>query len=441
MEKNKLPILIFAVAIVLLGFFMWQQNTAAPRFDWDDSRQRNGYKETSDQPYGTKLLHTLLADLFPAKKLSNISQKLSDELPIDSSSAAPKNYVFVGEALFMDSLDTRHLVDFAAAGNQVFISCKTVPYDLMFYLYSPECPDSPWDDLLSDTDTFVSMQLVQPVLAGDSIEKFAVVQRNIPSFYRWHHIPENICCAESKITPLGRLDSQKVNFVEIPVGKGKVLLHANPVVFTNYFLLRPEGRRYASAVLSHLPEGDIFWDAYSRTSEDIGRRQNENRRSGGRRELPEKHALTYILGQKSLAWAWYLLVATAIVWLIFRAKRRQRIIPVLPKNENSSLEFINAIAHLHFRERSFGRLCDQKMRLFLAHLRERYGISIGFDADSQLPLTDAEIFRKISRVSEVQEGQVKEIFRQYAATIQYEPSVEMMTDFHLAVEHFLKNAK
>jgi hypothetical protein len=107
MEKNKLPILIFAVAIVLLGFFMWQQNTAAPRFDWDDSRQKNGYKENSEQPYGTQILHTLLANLFPEKKLTDISKKLSDELPIDSTTAEPKNYIFVGEAMFMDSLDTR----------------------------------------------------------------------------------------------------------------------------------------------------------------------------------------------------------------------------------------------------------------------------------------------------------------------------------------------
>ncbi len=435
--KNRPILFIFLFALLLLAFFIWQGKGGA-RFDWDDSMTKNGYRETSAEPYGTQVLHKLLTDIFPGKKLVDIQKGIDEELLLDS--AAAKNYVFVGEAMYLDSLDTRRLVDFATAGHRVFIASKTIPYDLMFYLYHTECPDSPWDDYEFRSDSSVYLTLENPPIGQDSGLFFQFVQRNMPRFYRWNFISESICCAESGITPLGRLNHEVVNFLEIPCGKGKVLLHSNPVVFTNYFLLRPEGKTYAAGVFSHLVEGDIFWDAYSRTAEAIGRNRNQNQR-GMPRNLPEKHALTYILQQKSLAWAWYLLVGLSLIWLVFRAKRRQRAIPVLKKNENSSLEFIGAIAHLHFREKNFGKLCDQKMRLFLSHLRERYGIAIHFDEKTAMPQTDENILNRLSRVAEVPEIQVRDIFRQYAATIQFEPTEQMMTDFHLAMEEFLKKAK
>ena len=172
--------------------------------------------------------------------------------------------------------------------------------------------------------------------------------------------------------------------------------------------------------------------------EAVARRRN---RSGESRSLDDDHTLSYILKQPALAWAWYLLVGLALTWLIFRAKRRQRPIPVLPKNENSSYEFISTIAHLHFREKNYQGLCIQSMKLFITQLREHYGLLAHLEPQTMKPHIDDEFLRRLSAVSEVPEPQIRDIFTRYLATVQYQPTEEMMVDLHLAMEQFWKKAK
>ncbi|MEO6039935.1 MAG: hypothetical protein ABIQ93_16095, partial [Saprospiraceae bacterium] len=181
-----------------------------------------------------------------------------------------------------------------------------------------------------------------------------------------------------------------------------------------------------------------WWDDLSQVPEAVARRRNRGTRGSG---LDDEHPLTFILQQPALAWAWYLLAAMAGAWLFFRAKRRQRIIPVLPKNENSSYEFIGTIANLHFRERDYRAQSIQQMKLFLAQLRERYGVVAPMDATSWLPRHDDEFFRRLAKLSEVPETQLRDVFTKYADNIQDMPSEQNMVNLHLAMEGFFRRAK
>ena len=240
--------------------------------------------------------------------------------------------------------------------------------------------------------------------------------------------------------PLGRLNDSLVNFARIPYGEGFVFLHTTPLAFTNFHLLRPEGRAYAEAVLAYLPEGTVYWDAASQISEAVARRRNRNMNSFAR-ELPDEHPLSYLLRHLSLAWAWYTIIGLAFLYLLFRAKRRQRIIPILPKNENSSYEFISTIAHLHFKEKNYQNFSIQGMKLFLAQLRERYGLVVLMNPENNKPKIDQVFFSRLAQVSEVPEKQIQTIFTQYANVLQYEPTESMMSDLYMAMDAFWKQAK
>lgn len=419
--------LALLAAVVFLMRFGNRQS-----FDWSDTWGRDVYRETNDQPYGTLVLHRLLESYFPGRRLVDVKKSLSKEMPLDTGA----NYVFVGEAMFLDSLDTQHLLHFVEAGNTALIISKTVPFDLMFYLLPEECPDTEWSDYEIRGDTFVALQLNRPETAA--VDSFFYAIQNKPSEYQWHYIPDSHFCKYLPHRPLGRLDKEYINFAEFPLGKGRFLLHTTPLAFSNFSLLRPQVRPYAEAVLSCLPEGDIYWDAFSRVPEAVGRRRNGMSDDRG---LPDKHPLTYILEQPALAWAWYLLLGLAFVYIVFRAKRRQRIVPVLPKNENSSYEFISTIANLHFRERNYRGLCLQSMKLFLAQIRERYGMVAALDAQTDLPRLDHDYIQRLSRLSEVPAADITTIFTQYTSCVQYQPTEEMMVDLHLAIESFFKRAK
>ncbi len=434
--KNRTAYLILALAIVaLVGVFAWRRWQEPERYDWRDSWVKDAYSEQSAQPYGTQVLHNLLKRYFPDKKLIDIQTDLTAELPIAEDHRA--SYVFVGEALFLDSLSTRHLLDFAEAGNTVLLSSKTIPFDLMFHLYYAECAEAEWNDYEIVEDSFVTATVLTPPL--DKPVRLHYARQNQPQSYRWAFIEEQFFCDSLPQRPLGYLNGSYINFAEFPRGKGRFLLHTTPLAFSNYSLLRPETREYVAAVLSYLPEGPIYWDSYSRVPEIVGRRRNQGQ--GFSRQLPTEHPFSYILQQPPLAWAWYLLLGLAGAYLVFRAKRRQRIIPVLPKNENSSYEFISTIANLHFREKNYQNLCVQNMRLFLAQVRERYGLVAQLDADTLKPRIDAAFLERLSLVAEVPVKQIQDIFTQYTAAVQYEPTEDMLIQLHLAMERFFKQAK
>ena len=51
------------------------------------------------------------------------------------------------------------------------------------------------------------------------------------------------------------------NFLKIQYGKGAVFVHTNPVVFTNYFLLK-DTYSYTEQVFSYLPSSTILLDPH-----------------------------------------------------------------------------------------------------------------------------------------------------------------------------------
>lgn len=431
--SNRGLLVLLLVAVLVLGAAFWFfRGQDEPRYDWSDSWGRKAYASGSDQPYGTQILHRLLDGYFPEKPLTDIQEDLARELPVDSAGAA--SYIFVGEGMYMDSAGTQRLVAFVAAGNTAFIASKTIPFDLMSYVYFLECNyDTPWSDYENQSDSLVSLSLPEPNPAH--ADYFYAIQ-NKARPYNWNHIPDYLFCDSLPYRALGFLDTGRVNFAVFPHGKGRFLLHTTPLAFTNFHLLRPEARRYAETVLSYLPEGAIYWDNVSRVPEQVARQRNRSNR-----DLPDEHPLTWLLQQPALAWSWYLLLGLAGVYLVFRARRRQRIIPVLPKNENSSYEFISTIANLHFRDRNYRGLCLQSMKLFLASVRERYGVVAPLEHGTGLPRVDNEFFRRLSEISEVPEAEIREIFVQYTNTVRYEPTEAMMVDLHLAMEAFFKKAK
>jgi len=440
MKFKPSPLLLALLALLLLaGVFYWNWNDHRKKdhFDWDDKWSKNAYNETSKEPYGTYIFRKLLNTYFPGYGCINIEKDIAAELPVDSLGVSDNlsAYVFVGEALYLDSLDTNRLLKFAKAGNVVLIASKTIPFDLMFHLYFSECDGTEWDDYTSFLDSAsVAVSLKVPALSQNTSIRYA--RQNKLHSYTWHYMESEYFCADLAQRPLGYLNDSLINFAEFPCGAGRFLLHTNPLVFTNYTLLRPETRPYVAGILSHLPPGNIYWDAVSRIPEQVGRRRN-----GNSDQLPDEHPLKYILKQPALAWAWYLLFALAGLWLIFRGKRRQQVIPILPKNENTSWQFITAIANLHFRERNYRGMAREQMRLFLAWLRERYNVVIPLQHDTGLPRADAELLKKIAQLSEISESKITAIFNQYTASIRYEPTEDMMINLHTAIENFMKQAK
>lgn len=441
--KRSVSITLLVVAIsLLLLFVILGGGGRSKSFNWAET-----YKTNSPQPYGTQIIHKMMDGYFPNEEMKIISTDLSTDLPANSDEVS--NYVFIGEASYLDSADVQRLLEYVANGNNVFISSKSLPYDLMFYvfLYTEECNYTPWDDYIMMQDTLVTMNLFHQDLEDSLGYDYKYIKRHKTSTYRWNYIDSlHFCNLEQGFMELGSFDAisggqytnfAKVNYYDVDDYSkpgGHFYFHSNPIAFTNFQMLDIVGKEYAERVFSHLDEGTIYWDSYSQVRESFSRRVNQTRQNYPTMSLSNETPLKYVLENKHLSWAWYTMFAMAVLYLMFRAKRRQRIIPVEEPNVNTSLDFISTIGALYFNKQNHKKLCQQKMKMFLAFIRNRYGIST--------KKLDANFVQQLARRSGIDSVRFDEIINYYNNINQSSyVSDETLKSFHREIEDVYKLCK
>jgi hypothetical protein len=247
--------------------------------------------------------------------------------------------------------------------------------------------------------------------------------------------------ASDQYLSLGNINGNDTltNFVRIKYGDGYFYFYTTPIVFTNYYLSSPTTIPYVTGVLAHLQKGDIYWDNQSNMLSqpariaDVG--SNNLMPPSSRASFNQQTPLQYILSERSFAWAWYLLLLTGVFYLFFRAKRKQRIIPVIAVNTNTSLEFVETIGMLHWQQNDHRQLAMQQMKLLGNYIKTRYNIPFN-------PPLDEALIEKLATVSELPKDHLIGLFRKYAKIEELETiTEERLSEFHKSVDYFYKNCK
>ncbi len=388
-------------------------------------RWQEDYQPDSKEPYGTFLIKNLLESYYPDKPFYVLEDSLGDL-------HKEGNFVYIGSNFRLDSVEIETLLSFAERGNRVLIIAQDVSYDLLHLVAGDPCFDSFFsDDEVYQADIYhvlvdsvVALNFKHPNLRDKEGYPCRFIYYYLPFSYYWDSFSDYYFGeAQTSFTVLGQINDEAINFIKGNYGKGEFYFHTTPMAFTNLNLKEKSGLEYASKVFSHLKSGPIYWD--QRIPEWY---QSPNPGIAG--DSP----LKYILSQRALAWAWYILLGLALLYLLFRARRRQRIIPVLEQNENTSLEFVGTIGRLFFLQRDYRRLVLQKMKLFFNFVRERY----------RLPTRELdEVFAKnLAQLSEVPEQEVNKILL-LCRNINRSNylSENVLLEFHQITEQFYKTCK
>ncbi len=422
-RQRNILFLGLGILIVVLLFLLTKQRS---NYSWDQH-----YLQNSKDPYGTLFFSELVQQSLSLDTLQLLSEDISHALPIDTTAAS--NYFFIGEGLDFSEADKSQLLDFVAEGNSAFIACRVLPNTLMEELYLIPCDSMYWYRLSSFGDTLVGMSLKHPDLYPDSSFYYEFYSQKKLRNYNWQYISHIYFCEqENGLVSLGQINEEKTNFASVKYGEGTFYIHTNPLAFTNLHLLSPEGVTYAQLILSHLNKGPVYWDENSRITEDAGELLNNNQSTN--KQLNSKSPLQFILNQPALAWAWYLLLAMGLLFLLFRAKRKQRVIPVLEPNKNTSLQFVSTIGRLYFMQSNHKQLALQKMKLLQVFIREKYNFN-----SREL---DDELANKLAVRSEIPLEHIQQIFTIYQ-NITTAPFVSENTliQFHKVLENFYQNCK
>ncbi len=425
---NKRRIWVIGLVLLVIGLLLtvlFRSDRRAP-VDW-----RETYQSDSRAPYGTSIFFELLKSHFEEDKVQLLRDSLRGQLDTLPNAAT---YLFVGEALYQDSTDQQAVLDFVAAGNTAFIASKSLPELTAHALYQERgsCPDNYSDHYALAWDTLARLNFIHPNLRFDTGQVYDYWEFGKRAPYYWTGLPANLACyPEATFVPIGTLNDSLFNFAKLEYGSGHFFLHTTPVVFSNFHLLEEERLAYLQRVLTHLDgAGPVYWDRYSKVPEKPDFLQNPF----AERRLDNNSPLKFILSEPALSWAWYLLLALGLLFLVFRAKRQQRVIPVLEPNQNTSLEFLNMVGRLYFLQNNHRQLALQQMKMLMQHARRRYHL--------KAQELDERCIPKLAQRSGVAEGQLRRLSTYY----QNIKSSSFMSDktlaeFHQLIEHFYKNSK
>lgn len=338
---KSIKIYIGLLFLIFLGIILVDANRPKP-INWTPTFSLN-----DKTPFGLYVFNEEVETLFSNQKIRKFGVSPYEFLD-DNYDYENDNYAISGTMLYIEdnfSIDDESLEEllfFVEKGNQAFLSSSQFPA------------------LLRDTLHF---KIDYQYNYADSLKLKVKHKEKYPNYY-YSKGYDNIYFSEIDSTNTIVLGTQKgitnensTNYIRVPFGEGYFYLHLQPIVFTNYYLLK-NNYTYAEDVLSYLPSKDnVFWK--------IKRYDNE--------QLSQS-PMRYFLSQPALRWAWYLALITVVVFMFFNAKRRQRTIPIITPLRNTTIDFTKTIGNLYYQEKDYMNIIDKKIIYFLEKVRNDYYI-------------------------------------------------------------------
>lgn len=332
------------------------------------------YEHDGKQPHDLYALKELLAARPEGLNM------VEDSLSVLKEAQERSNYIFVGDYAYYSEKSVTELLNFVEQGNTAFIAAYQLPEDLGYHLFGDACFN---DYYLDQNEKYPTLYLdtVPLTLGVDTFIQYQLWDY-LPYPRATNYIDGSLLCDDSFDNEIkGFLAYDNVNFVRLHWGNGDFYFHANPIFLTNYYLADSLRHEYAEATLAALGPGPVYWDEYSRVPPSVARQRNNQRNqqnqrgySGGRSLLQGNEALSYIQKQPPLALAWYTLLFSALLFLILKGRRRQRIIPLISRRENSSKRYIDTLSRLVLQSENHGALARQELNALRFYLNDRYGI-------------------------------------------------------------------
>jgi len=339
----------------------------------------------SKEPYGTYALNDLIPHHLNTKAVIN-SYKTVYEL---KDSIQPKENILIISARFApDAEDTKALLNLVEGGANAFISSNyfTGPFADTLGLTTS-------DSFFQGENSFnqndsASLHFVSPIM--DSTRSFEYRRANVPNYF--------LKIDSVRATNLAKNDFYQPVAIRIKKGKGTLILNSTPIIFTNIYLLANQNHDFIASLLSYLPEGKTYWTEFYH----VGR-------------MEAATPLRFILTNEPLRWAYYITVFSLLLFMIFEARRKQRIIPVIKPLANTTLEFISTIGNLYFQRGDHKNIADKKIQFFFDYIHTHYFLgSIHHDEQFALTLTkksgvDGRTVKKlISEINKIQSGNTVE---------------------------------
>ena len=403
--KKFLPYIIAGLVLLLLLWLVFSTQQTRHVLD-----ERISFNKRDKIPYGMYVAYHSLFHIFPNASVIVNKKKptLWDSLNISTDKQA---LIIISPRFMPDETELHRLWDFVKTGNTVFISSHTLSYDAQnFFNCDDYASDLSLFGLDAETDS-LSVKLLSPPFPDQ--KKYDYPGRQYDGYFGKYNRDISY--------ELGSKNDTDINFIQLKAGQGSIYLHLAPLTFSNYFLLHGQNINYYNKMLSLIPKDTkkVVWDEYF-LHKRISLGSNES-----------KGPLSALMSQRSFRAALWLLIILLALYILQEMRRKQRIIPVMARPRNDSLEFVKTIGRLYHEKRDNKNLGKKMAAYFLEHIRNRYKLST-----NQL---DDEFITSLGRKTAQPENNIREIIS-FINNIDETDEIadEQLAGFHKRLEDFYK---
>lgn len=332
MKSRSLKIYLISAGVILVLYIIAQLNRPKA-INWAETL------DARDKiPFGAWILNNHLRDVFPGANIAVYRAPVYNVIAEDS--VQNSSYIIVAPSINLSKTDYDQLSQYIKKGNDVFIAAAY--FGTLFFKHFGVATGNAFE--LNSKKNPVNF--LSPTL---NPKKYYSIDRGIGSSYFSGF-------DTAKAVVLGENASHDANFLQFKIGKGSLFLMPNPLFFSNYSLLKPQGRAYAETALSFVKNTHtLLMDSYYTQ----GNEENDS-------------PMRVFLTRPALEWAYYIALFSLLVFVIFEIKRRQRIIPVIEPLPNATLDFVNIVGQVYYEKRDNADIAKKKIRYFLAYLRDEY---------------------------------------------------------------------
>lgn len=367
-NSARFGLILLGITVLIIAFI---DLASDKQIDWSKT-----YDQRDKIPYGLYVTREELPEIMERPiQLEDFTSTNYDFLKTFLTGKEHSSLIYIVNGFYEGKEVTRELMNFVERGGEVFISTNNFPTYLM--------------DTLGIRQQFHYPNNFNEVIHVE--DRPFSLEDGKTAYYKDLDYPGLFCNLDTTNTRIIGYydveDKEIPNFIEVKRGQGRFLLHLEPLMFTNYYMLKEENFIYGAAALKLLSNKEIYWfdSTFKETAE-------------------AKTPLRVLLQNDGLRQAWYILLFCLILFLLFKSKREQRAISVIEPEPNLSKEFARTIASLYYESGNSGNLIQKKIEYFLYDIRTHFQLDI-------LQLEDDVFAKQLSQKTGVSLEECEDLIR------------------------------
>lgn len=393
-SKIWLSLAVFALAL-LLGLLLFEIREV-PEAKWKEN-----YLFSSKEPNGTFVFRELLTARFPSTEV----KECLTGIDLDSITTTHNLYILLGNNIQLNNDQTESILAFVEQGNKALLIANRITLGADYYNYYPSqymfldsslvinYYDAPQDTFTfkyyygslssatyrsfqafgidsqasvihPETDLEINDTSVENSVQEDIKQINAVdSEANFESHNSVDTLPTNTDDEDgveengSTWIAAGHANRSHSIYQIWSQEDGEMHFYCLPLLFSNQAALQPDYRQHFNLIFKNFKPHQIWLDHMSWHAGD---------------EAESESPLQYILSEKSLRTAYYLLIAGILLYLIFNSKRRQRIIPPVEINPNTTMEYVQTVSSLYLSQDNHVPVINYLREGFYHEIRRRY---------------------------------------------------------------------